>query len=91
VYDRLAAAQRCAREKNQPQFRQTGDEHRHQPDPQVRRPVAVDDSAIDDSAGDGAGTLRPFLLLTAVCCAAAGLCRLRQHVLRKLLDCTVSS
>ncbi|WIA19087.1 hypothetical protein OEZ85_003737 [Tetradesmus obliquus] len=27
VYDRLAAAQRCAREKNQPQFRQTGDEH----------------------------------------------------------------
>eukprot|EP00775_Hariotina_reticulata_P006274 gene6274-6513_t len=35
VYDRLAAAQRCAREKNQPQFRQTGDEHRHQPDPQA--------------------------------------------------------
>lgn len=35
VYDRLAAAQRCARDKNQPQFRQTGDEHRKEPDPQV--------------------------------------------------------
>jgi hypothetical protein len=37
VYDRLAAAQRCARDKNQPQFRQTGDEHRKEPDPQVSR------------------------------------------------------
>jgi hypothetical protein len=37
VYDRLAAAQRCAREKNQPQFRQTGDEHiQRVVDPQVR-------------------------------------------------------
>jgi hypothetical protein len=36
VYDRLAAAQRCAREKNQPQFRQTGDEHiQRVVDPQV--------------------------------------------------------
>lgn len=37
VFDRLAAAQRCAREKNQPQFRQTGDEHiQRVVDPQVR-------------------------------------------------------
>eukprot|EP00878_Enallax_costatus_P007439 GHUV01007791.1.p1 GENE.GHUV01007791.1~~GHUV01007791.1.p1 ORF type:complete len:1062 (+),score=409.26 GHUV01007791.1:105-3290(+) len=37
VFDRLAAAQRCAREKNQPQFRQTGDEHiiRRMEDPQA--------------------------------------------------------
>lgn len=41
VYDRLAAAQRCARDKNQPQFRQTGDEHRKEPDPQVRLAVGA--------------------------------------------------
>jgi hypothetical protein len=58
VYDRLAAAQRCARDKNQPQFRQTGDEHRKEPDPQVRL----------------AGVLHMLLLgmLHALAAAAAG-------------------
>lgn len=46
MFDRLAAAQRCAREKNQPQFRQTGDEHiiRRMEDPQVRGMVVLKSS-----------------------------------------------
>jgi hypothetical protein len=91
VYDRLAAAQRCARDKNQPQFRQTADFHVKQEDPQVRPAGMVSLCVPRHSTPTRRITRSPVLHSTNPACLPACLRRTLPRALARRHACTATS